>query len=600
MRILSRYIILIFCLLIPFETIAEKPFLLASSSSRGAALSSPVNASNAKPRAVITGFGSTGCVSHGALLTVLGRNFGSLKGLSLVTGSSHIPLKITVWQNSKIIAYLPTGGIMKTGTQYPVGIRDIQTGVWLSNINKTILTCQPTPAGSRFTSPAAPTTLDAKIASPPDPIASSHPDNNVEETVSGVGRGTSGPEDFNGGVNVTEGSALITQTVLPVSSGLLMNRQLPSKPPEISVASPVDASGNAVAEPDELLVISSNMDEARQLAQQLGGYGLSAKKRKALKNLGLVITTYRVPADVDLQQTAVNIRQAYPAMWADINHRYTLQSSSRTTQAAKNLINWKSADAQCGKGLRIGLIDTAINTEHPALKSQSIISHSVLTHGISRAKKSHGTAIATILIGSHNSETLSGLLPAAKLYSASVFRQRDKHNIDTTAEWIVSGIDWLLSQNVQVINMSVGGPRNLLVDVAIQRTIQSGVPVIAAAGNGGSTATAVYPAAQPGVIAVTAVDSDLELYSEANEGTYIDYAAPGVDIWAGNEKGTGKFVSGTSFSVPYVTAAIVSIIDNAGPKEAYIQLQNKAKDLGDKGKDKQFGWGIVQVKDACQ
>ena len=147
--------------------------------------------------------------------------------------------------------------------------------------------------------------------------------------------------------------------------------------------------------------------------------------------------------------------------------------------------------------------------------------------------------------------------------------------------------------------MSVGGPRNLLVDIAIQRTIQSGVPVIAAAGNGGSTATAVYPAAQPGVIAVTAVDSDLELYSEANEGKYIDFAAPGVDIWAGNEKGAGKFVSGTSFSVPFVTAAIANIVESVGPKEAYIQLQNTVKDLGDKGKDKQFGWGMLQLSEAC-
>lgn len=592
MRNLSHYIILIVCVLSSFETVAAKLSVAAPPIGRGAVLSPTLNTGGTKVQAVITGFGSTGCVSPGAVLTVLGSNFGRLKGLSLVAGASQIPLKITLWQRSKITAYLPTSGIMKTGTRYPVGIRDTRTNAWLSNIDKTILTCLPKPTAPRFTPPAATTTTGAKTVSTaaPAPIASVHPDNQdvTYET-----------EQYDDTYE-TEYGDYKTQTVLPGGGGSLMNRQLPSKPPNISVGSPVDATGNAIAEPGELLVVSSNMDEARQLAQQLGGYGLSAKKRKVLKNLGLVITTYRVPADVDLLQTAVNIRQAYPAMWADLNHRYTLQSNSRTTQVAKNIINWKKSSAQCGKGIRIGLIDTAINTEHPALKSQSITSHSVLTPGITKAKKSHGTAIATILIGSHNSETLSGLLPAAKLYSASVFRQRDKHNIDTTAEWIVSGIDWLLSQNVQVINMSVGGPRNLLVDVAIQRTIQSGVPVIAAAGNGGSTATAVYPAAQPGVIAVTAVDSDLELYSEANQGKYIDFAAPGVDIWAGNEKGEGKFVSGTSFSVPYVTAAIANIIDSAGPKEAYIQLQNKAKDLGGKGKDKQFGWGLVQVKDACQ
>jgi subtilisin family serine protease len=389
-----------------------------------------------------------------------------------------------------------------------------------------------------------------------------------------------------------------TQTILPGNAGLLMNRQLPT-PPKLSITAAKDASGNAIAEPNELLVVSSNMEEAKQLAQQLKGYGLSPKKRKVLKNLGIVMTTYRVPTDIDIQQTAINIRQAYPDMWADINHRYTLQSDTRSTHAAKKQINWNASSPQCGKGLRIGLIDTEINKLHPALKDQKITSHSVLSQGIKKAKKSHATAIATLLIGSSNSESFSGMLPAAKLFSASVFRQRDKKNIDTTAEWIVNALDWLLSQNVQVINMSVGGPRNLLVDIAIQRTIKSGIAVIAAAGNGGHSATAVYPAAQTGVIAVTAVDSEMNIYSKANYGEYIDFAAPGVDIWAGNEKGAGKFVSGTSFSVPFVTAAIANIVNTNGPKKAYLQLQNNATDLGEKGKDEQFGWGVLQAASTC-
>lgn len=569
MNILNRLFILILCACFSAQAIAATTL--------------------GRPNPVVTGFGKISCVNPGELITVLGRNFGSQKGVYLVTGtSSGIQLKVTGWQNEKITAYLPSSGL-KANTRYPVGIKSTKSSVWLSNIDKTVLICQTKSSEPVSTKPKAPTTAGAKKPTTPEPITSSHPDptNPIEPVNEDVFADERAEQDYT------------TQAILPSVSGLLMNRQLPATPPKLSVIATTDASDNAIAEPDELLVISSNMDEAKKLAQQLDGYGLTAKKRKVLKNLGLVITTYRVPVDIDLQQTAINIRQAYPNMWTDVNHRYTLQGSNRNTQAAKNLISWEKGSAQCGKDLRIGLIDTAINIEHPALKSQHITSHSVLTNGIAKANKSHGTAIATILVGSHASETLSGMLPAAQLYSASVFRQRDKRNIDTTAEWIVSGIDWLLSKNVQVINMSVGGPRNLLVDVAIQRTIQFGVPVIAAAGNGGSTATAVYPAAQPGVIAVTAVDIGLELYSEANQGNYIDFAAPGVDIWAGNEKGAGKFVSGTSFSVPFVTAAIANIVDSVGPKEAYVQLQNKAKDVGDKGKDEQFGWGILQASGAC-
>lgn len=396
-----------------------------------------------------------------------------------------------------------------------------------------------------------------------------------------------------------ENSEYGTQSVLPSGTGSLMDRKLPPPPTSLTTVKNRDDAVNNI-EPNELIIISSNMDEARQLANQLSEYGLSAKKRKILKYLSLVITTYRVPADVDLQQTANNIRQAYPDMWADVNHRYTLQTGNHDADTEKKLINWSKGNQACGKGLRLGLIDTGIYTDHPALKTQKIISHSVITQGINKADKNHGTAIATLLVGSQKVKSFSGMLPSAELFSVSVFRQRDKHNIDTTAEWIVSAIDWLLSQKVDVINISIGGPRNLLVDVSIQRTIKSGIPVIAAVGNSGPDASDVYPAAQPGVIAVTAVDTEMNLYIKANHGKYIDFAAPGVAIWAGNETGTGEFVSGTSFSVPFVTASIASIIKNLGPKQAYSYLQQHAKDLGKKGKDDQFGWGLIQTSAICQ
>jgi len=392
-----------------------------------------------------------------------------------------------------------------------------------------------------------------------------------------------------------------TQIMLPGSQSSLIDRQLPPPPTNLSDATQEqNKPANKKIEPNEIIVISNDMNEARQLSQQLGSYNLVAKKRKILKNLGLVITTFRVPEDTNLQETAINIRQTYPGMWADVNHRYQLLGNNRNTNIAKKIIHWSKKISSCGKGLRIGLVDTEINTSHPALKSQKIISHSVITHGVIKAKLDHGTAIATLLIGDYRKKSFSGMLPSATLFSAAVFRQRDKNNVDTTAEWIVSAIDWLLSQKIDVINMSIGGPKNLLVDIAIQRTIKSGIPVIAAAGNGGPDAAATYPAAQPGVIAVTAVDNEMEIYSKASHGKYIDFAAPGVDIWAGNSKGAGKFVSGTSFAVPFVTASMASLIKKYGPKKSYAILQKSTRDLGRKGKDSQFGWGLVQAPENCQ
>jgi len=342
------------------------------------------------------------------------------------------------------------------------------------------------------------------------------------------------------------------------------------------------------------------MDAARQLAQQLDGYGMSTKRRRVLKSLGLVISTFRVPAGSDMQQITRDVRQAYPRMWVDMNHRYSLLGNNRSSRGAKSLVHWQGNGRGCGRGLRIGLIDTGINKNHPALQAQPIVEHSVLSQGIQRAKTDHGTAIASLLVGDARKPDFTGLLPGAKLFSVAAFRQRDKYNTDTTAEWIVSAIDWLLSQQVQAINMSFGGPRNLLVDLAIQRSIQAGITVIAAAGNNGPESAPVYPAAQPGVIAVTAVDSALHLYAKASHGAYIDFAAPGVDVWTADGRNGGHFVSGTSYSTPFVTAGMVSLAQKSGPRKAYEDLQKAARDLGTPGKDEAYGWGLLQLAQVCQ
>jgi subtilisin family serine protease len=386
--------------------------------------------------------------------------------------------------------------------------------------------------------------------------------------------------------------------VLRNITGSLMDHALPAPPPNLAADQKQQKFLRDHTEPEELVVISADMAQAQQLAQILGAYGLTPKRRKPLKNLGLVLSLFRVPPDVELQQITLNVRKANPPMWVDHNHRFQLLGDTQSSRTAKDQIAWPAQDNNCGKGLRIGMIDTDLNLEHPALKGQRITSQSMISAGINRPVTDHGTAVASLLIGKPGS-AFAGPLPGAQLFNAAVFRAHDSKHTDTTAEWIISAIDWLLEQKVQTINMSLGGPRNLLLDVAIQRSIQSGVIVVAAAGNSGASSPPVYPAAQPGVIAVTAVDSRMKLYRDAAAGDYISFAAPGVDVWAADaQAGNGKYFSGTSFATPFVSAAMATQMaqqnKHAGPRDAYTTLEKSAKDLGKPCKDTQFGWGLVQ------
>lgn len=512
-------------------------------------------------RSVITGYGASGCVQTGTQLTILGKYFGSADGKSLVLAGHglNIDLGVVAWGDTRIVATIPKAPQIASEQTYFIGIQKTgQTG-WLSNIDKTFTTCAAalssrvplTTAGTGF--------APRKLASSPS-----------EPAVSTAG-GTAG-------------------------SGRLLDRTLPA-PPVVPQAATGTGQRNAPnVEPGELVVISASLKEATALADQAGALGYSVKRRRILKGLGLVISVLRLPAGTPVLQTLRNLRASAPKVWIDANHRYRLQDGDAAKVYGRALVHWGAPRPSCGAGHRIGLIDTTVDLKQPALKGQAITLHKVLPAGVPLAPPDHGTAIAALLVGRSRPVSTAGLVPGARLYVATVFRRRGNH-VDTTAEDVAAALDWLVRQHVQVINLSLGGPRNLILEAAIQRVEDLGIAVVAAAGNGGPKAAPVYPAAQSGVVAVTAVDARLHPYDDANRGGYIAFAAPGVDVWAARPGGGGAFVSGTSYAAPFVTAAIAR--EGGHAKAAIRGLAKHARDLGKPGRDPVFGWGLVRASGHC-
>jgi subtilisin family serine protease len=124
---------------------------------------------------------------------------------------------------------------------------------------------------------------------------------------------------------------------------------------------------------------------------------------------------------------------------------------------------------------------------------------------------------------------------------------------------------------------------------------------VAAAGNGGPAARPAFPAAYPGVIAVTAVDENGQVYRRANRGDYIAFAARGVHVASEYESATSKAktVSGTSFASPVVAAAIARRLEgSAGVGGVIDSLKTEARDLGTPGRDSIYGWGELAIPQA--
>ena len=381
----------------------------------------------------------------------------------------------------------------------------------------------------------------------------------------------------------------------PGSGGTLIGGPLPP-PPQVDQGAGTALKEDVSVEPAEVVVASASMQEAQQLQQQAQALGLAIKRRAALGNLGLVISVFRVPQGATVEAALAQLRQALPSVWSDANHRYALEAGPAVYGA--KLIGWPAANHACSGGARVGMVDTAVDLGHPAFKAGRVTLRSFLPSGIAPARANHGTAVASLLVGDGG----FGLLRGSRLYAAAVFRTRGDDGADTDAELVVRALDWLVGQHVSAVNLSFGGPRNRLVEAAVLRVEQLGVGVLAAAGNGGADAPPVYPAAQAGVIAVTALDARMQPYAHANHGDYIAFAAPGVDVWAAAPGGGGKYESGTSYAVPFATA-IFAAARNAQPSSSWSALENtlqsRAKDLGPAGKDGTFGWGLIRAIGGC-
>lgn len=349
-------------------------------------------------------------------------------------------------------------------------------------------------------------------------------------------------------------------------------------------------------EPCEILVMSESMDEARSIQEELSSLSIDIRRRFALSSLGVVVSVFCAPASGETESVMATLMGRYPALAVTLNHRYRPAAEKNYYAAA---IGWRNDLYACASNRRIGLVDTGIDLRHPAFADARVTTKNLLSPGTPAADLAHGTATASVLAGV--SGEAPGLLHTADLVAANVFRQSSESVIDTNAELLVRAVDWLLGEEVELINMSLAGPANDLLELALEAASASGVLIVAAAGNGDRNPA--YPAAYAAVTAVTAVDARTRVYTRANRGDYIDFAAPGVDLYLAAPGNRNKYYSGTSFAAPFVTAALAVLKTLYPDSDSAVLLERLASgavDLGDAGRDATFGWGLVQAPAHCR
>jgi subtilisin family serine protease len=144
--------------------------------------------------------------------------------------------------------------------------------------------------------------------------------------------------------------------------------------------------------------------------------------------------------------------------------------------------------------------------------------------------------------------------------------------------------------------MSIVGPDNAVLAAVIRKVIAQSIVVVAASGNDGPNAAPLYPAAYPGVVAVTAVDASEKLLIEASGGEHVRFAAPGADMVAASLAGQFKAVRGTSYAAPLVAGLLARLLareDGVAVEQVVQQLAASAGDRSNAPRAMRHRYGLV-------
>jgi subtilisin family serine protease len=334
-------------------------------------------------------------------------------------------------------------------------------------------------------------------------------------------------------------------------------------------------------------------------------YGLQVLSSRPIVLLNARATLFRVPAGRSEDAALVALQRDPRVRSAQFNMRYLHSDDRRAGSGSISQYgprNVKLPDAHrlaLGRNVTIAVIDSAVDATHPDLKG--VLVHSFDVVGAKDAAPDfHGTAVAGI-IGSRG--VVEGVAPQAKIMSVRAFRTKADALPETTSDLLLAAIDLAATNGARVLNMSFVGHRDGHLEELLGNVRRKGVILVAAAGNGGPKAAPAYPAAYPGVIAVTAVDEADRRYEHANRGRYIAIAAPGVDILAPVEGGRHELVSGTSFATAYVSG-IAALLLERDPRlntAAVAQvIEAGADDIGPAGRDDDFGAGRINALAALE
>lgn len=305
-------------------------------------------------------------------------------------------------------------------------------------------------------------------------------------------------------------------------------------------------------------ILALGMNEAALTAARAQGFDVV--RSDAIDGEAMLVTL-RAPARMSTRRALRRLRQADPQGVYDFDHLH-LESGVALTIA-------EFAQSGASGGPRVGLIDSGVDASVHVVAQRAFATEQPVAGP-------HGTTIAGLI---------RSAAPGARIYAADIYGGAPTGGASSA---LARALGWLATENVAVINVSLVGPRNRVVEAVVSRMAARGFVIVAAVGNDGPAAAPLFPASYDGVVGVTGVDARDRVLIEAGRGAQVDFAAIGV-------QGRAR---GTSYAAPIVAARLAARLPAPGAsaaQNAIATLRGDARDLGARGRDDVYGYGLISA-----
>lgn len=258
------------------------------------------------------------------------------------------------------------------------------------------------------------------------------------------------------------------------------------------------------------------------------------------------------------------------------------------------------AGAHRGAGVRVAVIDTGIDYNHPDLNANYAGGWDFVNDDNDPwDDDGHGTHVAGTIAAEDDGYGAVGVAPDVRLYALKVL---DANGSGSFSD-VIAAVEWCIDEGIHITNNSYGSSGNpgSIVKSAFDRAAAAGILMVAAAGNSGTssgtTDSVEYPARFSSVLAVAATTSSDARASFSSTGPDVEIAAPGQAIYSTIPDNRYASWSGTSMACPHVVGA-AAVLFGAGVTDASdlrFLLSASAQDLGAAGLDTHFGNGLIDL-----